>query len=479
MKRQIEVMRVLDLQEKNKLIITKDIFRAYDIRGVYPEQINEDVYKIVGKAIGTYINNQNAGTEVCLCADGRLSSPTLKKSLMEGLISTGIDVVDIGLLPTPLLNYSLKNLNIKNGLMITGSHNPKNYNGIKMVVNNITLYGEYIKEIFEIADKGQFLYGQKGSIKNDSTILESYITKLIDTLDIDFNHTVSIDCGNGITGNVVRKIFDALKIKTKIINEKVDGNFPNHSPNPSDEKNLVELKKILSDSDSMIGFAYDGDGDRIAAVRKNGKVLWPDQLMIIFSKSILNKYQGAKIVYDIKCSKHLEKEIIKNGGVPILCRTGHSFIKKAIIDNQAALGGELSGHIFFADKWDGFDDGIYSSLRLLEILGKYQNIDEPLDKLPNTVITPEINIEFKGNNHFTFMELFVKLAKFENASIINIDGMKIIFENGWALIRCSNTSANLVLRFEADDGKSLRNIKNLVQEQINKVDDKIKINIIE
>jgi len=462
-------------QVKPKLTISKDIFRAYDIRGIYPNQLNEDSSFLIGKSIGTKVNATQI-KKICVCMDGRLSSPKLKEYLIKGLISSGINVIDIGELPTPLLYFSLYHLNIHNGVMITGSHNPKDHNGLKVIINNKTLFGEHIKELMDLINDNNLISNQNnGVVEKNNKILEAYIDKIKSNIKIKNPMNVSLDCGNGVTGRVVRKIFDSLNISTNIINEKVDGEFPNHPPDPLKEKNLEQIKKNIIKYSTDIGFAYDGDGDRVNVIKKNGEILWPDQLLIIFARDILKRNAGSKIVFDIKCTSHLKDEIIKNKGVPILSRTGHSFIKNRIIEEKAILGGEMSGHIFFADKWDGFDDGIYASIRLLEILSFSNQPELLLDDLPKSISTPEINIPFKGNNHFTFMELFVKLAKFENAEIIDIDGLKIIYPDGWGLIRCSNTTSDIILRFEADTEETLNKIKKIIKDNILKVDKGINI----
>ena len=456
--------------------INKDIFRAYDIRGIYPDDLNEETFLLIGKAIGKQIATNSVKSDVCVCMDGRLSGPSLKENLIKGLISMGINVIDIGMLPTPLLYYSLKQLDVSNGLMITGSHNPSNYNGIKMVINNKTLFDSHIKDIYKSIITDKFINNLPlGKLTANNTILQKYINDILDDIRIKSTLKICIDCGNGITGAITRKVFDSLNLDFEIIHENVDGHFPNHPPDPTNEKNLSDLKDNIMKNNADIGFAYDGDGDRICVVTKEGIVLWPDQLLMLYSKSILEKDPGGKIVYDIKCSKHVEEEIIKNSGIPILSRTGHSYIKKAIIEENALLGGEMSGHIFFADRWGGFDDGIYASIRLLEMISDNGGNLDILNRLPISITTPEINIPFKGNNHFTFMDLFAKLAKFDNASIIDIDGLKIVYPNCWGLIRCSNTTSNLVLRFEADDNDAMLNIKSRVKEQMLKVDSKLKL----
>ncbi len=473
--KQTEAKAALVLRVKNKLKIQSAIFRAYDIRGEYPSQINKDVFFLLGQVIGAKVNNAGTGL-ICVCMDGRLSSNELKNSLIEGLLSTGNDVIDIGMLPTPLLYFALHHLKIANGLMITGSHNPKNYNGIKIVLNNKTLFGDDIFELYTDINKDIVIKNiQKGILKKENNILDSYIKSVKAHIKIISNLKIIIDCGNGVTGKVIKEIFNNLNIEIEVINEKVDGEFPNHSPDPTNINNLNQLKKKMKECNADIGLAYDGDGDRIIVIDKYLNIIWPDQLLMIFSKNILENKPGNKIVYDVKCSKHLENIIIENKGTPILSRTGHSFIKESIIKNNAILGGEMSGHIFFNDKWFGFDDGIYASLRFLEICSSYDELQSVINDLPKSITTPEINIKFEGNNHFTFMDLFVKLTKFEGAEIVNIDGMKIIYSFGWGLIRCSNTSSNLVLRFEADDEKSLNKIKTIMKNAMLKIDKNLDI----
>ena len=456
--------------------IKKHIFRAYDIRGIYPIDLNEEAFSLIGQALGKRITENSTTPKVCVCMDGRVSGPTLKRSLVKGLTKMGVDVIDIGMLPTPLLYYSLKKLNIDNGLMITGSHNPASYNGIKMVINKKTLFDDHILDIYKSILIDNFDdHTDEGKIISNNTILENYIKDIKDDIRIESKLRICIDCGNGVTGAVTRKIFNSLNVNFEIIYEDVDGNFPNHPPDPTNEENLSDLKKRIIDNNADFGFAYDGDGDRICVVTSDGKILWPDQLLMLYSRSILKKSPKGKIVYDIKCSKHVEKEITKYGGVPILSRTGHSFIKKAIIEENALLGGEMSGHIFFADRWGGFDDGIYASIRFLEMISDNDDKLDILTTLPISITTPEINIPFNGNNHFTFMDLFAKLSKFNDASIIDIDGLKIIYPDCWGLVRCSNTTSNLVLRFEADSKEAMVNIQSRFREEMLKIDNKLKL----
>ena len=462
------------LRGKDRLLISKDIFRAYDIRGKYPEEINSDVFHQIGLALATKISSKNSDP-VIICRDGRISSKELADSLVDALVKCGIRVIDIGELPTPLMNFSLHKLRIKNGLMITGSHNPKNYNGVKMVIDNLTIYGEYIQELYNLIEKKEFAKkDKKGSYLKNTSIANNYIQYVKENINIESNLKVVIDCGNGITGPLVNDICESFRLNYKIINESVDGNFPNHPPDPTNPENLKQIKKVLQESKADIGIAFDGDGDRMILVKSDGQIIWPDQLMIIFSNKILKSQKG-KIVFDIKCSKYLNESILKNGGDPIVSRTGHSFIKKSMAENNAILGGEMSGHIFFNDKWFGFDDGVYAFLRIMEILSNEKECNKIFDDLPQSMTTPEIAIEFKENNHFTFMNKFVKLAEFDNCQKIDIDGLKVIYDDGWGLIRCSNTTSCVVLRFEADNKNSMNRIKSKFRDAMLKIDKNLQI----
>ena len=462
------------LRGKDRLLISKDIFRAYDIRGKYPEEVNSDVFNQIGLALATKISSKNSDP-VIICRDGRISSKELADSLVDALVKCGVRVIDIGELPTPLMNFSLHKLRIKNGLMITGSHNPKNYNGVKMVIDNLTIYGEHIQELYNLIEKKEFVKkDKKGSCLKNTSIANNYIQYVKENINIENNLKVVIDCGNGITGPLVNDICESFSLNYKIINESVDGNFPNHPPDPTNPDNLKQIKKVLQESKADIGIAFDGDGDRMILVKNDGQIIWPDQLMIIFSNKILKSQKG-KIVFDIKCSKYLSDSILKNGGDPIVSRTGHSFIKKSMAENNAILGGEMSGHIFFNDKWFGFDDGVYAFLRIMEILSNEKECNKIFDDLPQSMTTPEIAIEFKGNNHFTFMNKFVKLAEFDNCQKIDIDGLKVIYDDGWGLIRCSNTTSCVVLRFEADNKNSMNRIKSKFRDAMLKIDKNLEI----
>ena len=453
--------------------MNENIFRAYDIRGIYPKDLNEDIAYKIGLALSRKINEPKAVVAI----DGRLSGPKIKRSLINGLIDNGVDVIDCGAIPTPMLYFATKTLCIPNGFMITGSHNPKEYNGIKMIVDGNPLFD---KDIYELRDwikhnKMQAHHGKVGTVNICTDISSKYIARIHDDLSINISQKIIIDCMNGVTGNVIKDIVNSFNISSDLINEKVDGNFPNCHPDPTKEENLKTLKEKIKSTDAKYGVAFDGDGDRLVIIRNNGNVIWPDELMILFSKSILSKSTNAKIVFDVKCTRNLRTTIENSGGIAIESRTGHSFIKQTIQKEGAKLGGEMSGHIFFNDKWYGFDDGIYVFLRFLEILSNDPNMIEELMELPKTHVTPEIDIDFPKDNHFKFIEAFKKKSVFTNYTVSDLDGIKISNSESWGLIRASNTSPKITLRFESLSEKGLISIKNEIKNAILEIDNTLEL----
>ena len=453
--------------------MNENIFRAYDIRGIYPKDLNEDIAYKIGLALSRKINEPKAVVAI----DGRLSGPKIKRSLINGLIDNGVDVIDCGAIPTPMLYFATKTLCIPNGFMITGSHNPKEYNGIKMIVDGNPLFD---KDIYELRDwikhnKMQAHHGKVGTVNICTDISSKYIARIHDDLSINISQKIIIDCMNGVTGNVIKDIVNSFNISSDLINEKVDGNFPNCHPDPTKEENLKTLKERIKSQNAKYGVAFDGDGDRLVIIRNNGNVIWPDELMILFSKSILSKSTNAKIVFDVKCTRNLRTTIENSGGIAIESRTGHSFIKQTIQKEGAKLGGEMSGHIFFNDKWYGFDDGIYVFLRFLEILSNDPNMIEELMELPKTHVTPEIDIDFPKDNHFKFIEAFKKKSVFTNYTVSDLDGIKISNSESWGLIRASNTSPKITLRFESLSEKGLISIKNEIKNAILEIDNTLEL----
>jgi len=453
--------------------MNENIFRAYDIRGIYPKDLNEDIAYKIGFALSWRINEPKAVVAI----DGRLSGPKIKRSLINGLIDNGVDVIDCGAIPTPMLYFATKTLCIPNGFMITGSHNPKEYNGIKMIVDGNPLFD---KDIYELRDwikhnKMQAHHGKVGTVNICTDISSKYIARIHDDLSINISQKIIIDCMNGVTGNVIKDIVNSFNISSDLINEKVDGNFLNCHPDPTKEENLKTLKEKIKSTNAKYGVAFDGDGDRLVIIRNNGNVIWPDELMILFSKSILSKSTNAKIVFDVKCTRNLRTTIENSGGIAIESRTGHSFIKQTIRKEGAKLGGEMSGHIFFNDKWYGFDDGIYVFLRFLEILSNDPNMIEELMELPKTHVTPEIDIDFPKDNHFKFIEAFKKKSVFTNYTVSDLDGIKISNSESWGLIRASNTSPKITLRFESLSEKGLISIKNEIKNAILEIDNTLEL----
>ncbi len=464
----------MDRQEKNNLKINKNIFRAYDIRGKYPEELNADNVYLIAKALGKTIKDKNRDP-VLICRDGRLSSSELKDAIAKGINDSGLDTIDIGELPTPLLNFAIHHSKIRNGLMITGSHNTKEYNGIKIVIDNMTLFGEHITELYDLISTDSLPNTKLSATSlKDEAVKDNYLEALQLQFNLKIQEKIVVDCGNGVTGNVMRDLKTKFNLNMTILNEEIDGNFPNHSPDPTNPENLKQLINEVRGNNADFGVAFDGDGDRIVLVSDDGSIIWPDQMMMIFSEDILKSRKGS-IVFDVKCTRNLEEVIKKNGGMPIISRTGHSYIKKSIRENSALLGGEMSGHIFFNDDWFGFDDGIYTFMRMLKIISKNDSVRDMFKQLPDSVSTHELSIEFADNKHFTFMDKFVKLPEFNSVNKIEIDGLKLIFKDGWGLIRCSNTTPCIVLRFEADNKKALLRIQSKVKSAMLKVDKNLKV----
>tara|TARA_B100000925_G_scaffold272155_1_gene235900 strand:+ start:453 stop:1826 length:1374 start_codon:yes stop_codon:yes gene_type:complete len=448
--------------------VNSEIFRAYDIRGIVDEALTEESIFYIGKALGSYILSE--GRDSLLTArDGRISGPRLMDNLQKGVMSSGCNVIDIGEAPTPLLYFSTFRTNISDGVMLTGSHNPKNYNGLKIVINRKSMTSEKIKKIKLMIEEDNFSngIGKKSSLD----VKEDYLKELKNKIKVDSKLKVCLDCGNGVGGIIAPKAFKLFNLEIVELYSEVDGNFPNHHPDPSNPKNLQDLQEKVLETSSDIGIALDGDGDRVGLVDNKGNIIFPDIYMMLLAENLLKKYNEGNIVFDVKCSKNLEK-IIKNfNGTPIMSRTGHSYIKSKIIETDALLGGEMSGHIFFNDDWYGFDDGIYSALRIIEILSKQKKTSyEVFDSYPNFFSTPEINLKVAEQEKFNIIEELKPLIQSEKYHSIDIDGIRLENKSSWGLIRASNTSPNLVLRFEGKTKKDLKEIKNYFKEILSKIE---------
>lgn len=442
------------------LVIKQSIFKAYDIRGVVATDLDDEVVIAIGQAIGTA--SIHAGERnIVVARDGRLSSPHLCDMLIDGLKKSGCVVADIGMTPTPMLYFATKTTAASSGIMITGSHNPPEYNGFKIVVANKTLSGDDIQQLYQTIIRNNFESGVGSSNKID--IKDNYLEAILGDINLSRPLKVAIDCGNGVAGAVAPELYQKMGLTLVPLFCEVDGNFPNHHPNPSDEKNLVDLQNAVALNNCDIGLAFDGDGDRLGLVDNKGNVIWADRQMILYSQDILSRNPGATIIFDVKCSNLLPKMITEFGGKAIMNKTGHSFIKARMQAENALLAGEMSGHIFFKERWYGFDDALYTGARLLEILSKSkQTCAEIFADLPNSINTPEINLHFnQQGDQFKAMERLVDCLEpdtFE-AEITDIDGIRADFKQGWGLVRPSNTTPCLVLRFEADTEVILADIQ--------------------
>ncbi len=453
------------------MAITESIFREYDIRGEYPNQINEDVVKKIGFAISHKCIDLGID-EICVGRDGRISGKLLLDALIEGIIESGINVFNIDLATSPLLYYAAKKNKNKSGVMITGSHNPKNHNGIKLVINDNPVSG---KEILSLINKGKPSSNSLGNVK-EINIKDSYIKEVVDSSKINNNIKVVIDCGNGAAGFIAPELYKKLGCEVIELYSEVDGNFPNHHPDPGKIDNLKDLINEVRKQKADLGLAFDGDGDRVGLVTDKGDIVFPDKIMMMLCKDILSMKKGS-VIFDVKCSNALIKIIEKSGGTPIMSPTGHFHIKNGIKKYNPLLAGEMSGHIFFNDKWYGFDDGHYSGVRIIEMISKENvSISEMNEKLPILYSTPELNIDVTDDNKFKIIEKFSKNCQLDGEKI-TIDGLRINFQNGWGLLRASNTTPKLVLRFEGDSSESLTSIKESFLNELSRICPEIDINL--
>ncbi|MGV6850660.1 MAG: phosphomannomutase/phosphoglucomutase [bacterium] len=444
--------------------VTKEIFRAYDIRGVIDKTLSKEVAYSIGQAIGSEAIERGVA-EVVVGRDGRLSGPSLVQGLTEGLISTGINVIDIGQVPTGVLYYATHQLKTGSGVMVTGSHNPPNYNGFKIMLGGQTLSGEGIYALYERINENKLVSGRGGV--QEMNLLQDYVEEIADDIQLDEPLKVVIDCGNGVGGIIAEELFNEIGAETIPLYCDVDGEFPNHHPDPSVPENLQDLILSVQQLGADIGLAFDGDADRLGVVTRDGDIIYPDRLMMLYADDVLSRNPGATIIFDVKCTGKLAPRILHNGGSPLMWKTGHSFIKGKMQETEALLAGEMSGHIFFKERWYGFDDGLYAGARLLEILAQEDRPPtEILNELPDGCSTPELKVEMQEGENFAFMDDFVNRASFKGSRVTKIDGIRADFNDGWGLIRCSNTTPVLVLRFEADNEEALERIKNKFKQQM-------------
>jgi phosphomannomutase/phosphoglucomutase len=438
--------------------VAPEIFKAYDIRGIVDKTLTVEAVELIGKALGTTARKKGV-TKFVIGRDGRLSGPKLSQALARGLNAVGVDVIDVGVVATPMVYFATHQFKTGSGAMVTGSHNPPEYNGLKMMIAGETLAAEAIQDLRKVVEAGDFPSGSGKTETQD--IRAAYLDRITSDVKLARPMTIAIDCGNGSPGSVAPELFRRLGCKVIELFCEVDGHFPNHHPDPSKPENLEDIQETLATSDAEVGLAFDGDGDRLGVVTKGGKIIYPDRQLMLFAEDVLKRNAGAQIIFDVKCTRNLFPWIRERGGQPLMWKTGHSLIKSKLRETGAPLAGEMSGHIFFKDRWYGFDDGLYAGARMLELLSREKDPSKRLESLPDSISTPELNVplEREGENHKLIGEL-QKSAKFEGATSVNtIDGLRVEYPDGFGLMRASNTTPVLVLRFEADSEAAIKRIR--------------------
>lgn len=455
--------------------VKPEIFRACDIRGVVGKTLTENVAYLIGLSFGTLAQHQDQN-RVVVGRDGRHSGAMLVKALSDGLMASGCDVIDLGQVPTPLVYFATHELKTGTGIMVTGSHNPPDYNGFKMMLAGDTLAEDQIQALLFAIQTETFQYGD--GAYEECALIERYIKRVQKDIHLQRSLKVVIDCGNGVAGVLAEQLFTALGCEVIPLFCDVDGNFPNHHPDPGQPANLQDIIQVVKAEKADCGIAFDGDGDRLGLVTNEGEIVWPDRLMMLFSQDLLSRAPGSRIIFDVKCSKHLEDRIRQFGGEPIMYKTGHSLIKRKMKEVNAQLCGEMSGHFFFKERWYGFDDACYAAARMLEILSKYPvttSIASLFKDLPDSINTPEINISIDEEKKFSFIERLKNEHSFSEAKIITVDGIRVEFIDGWGLVRASNTTPCLVMRFEAHDQSALSRIQTDFKEVILRIAPELKL----
>ncbi|MBK7004870.1 MAG: phosphomannomutase/phosphoglucomutase [Burkholderiales bacterium] len=437
--------------------LSPSIFKAYDIRGIVPSTINEDVARGLGRAFGTMAMQQGERT-VAVGRDGRLSGPGLADALMAGLQDAGVAVIDVGMVTTPMLYFAASTL-CKSGIQVTGSHNPKDYNGFKMVLGGRAIYGDDIQSLRRTMELDSWVL-QSGGSRRSVDVLADYTARIVGDIQLARPIKIVVDCGNGIAGASAPAILRAIGCEVTELFSEVDGNFPNHHPDPSKPENLRDLMAALKSGDAELGLAFDGDGDRLGIVTKDGNNIYPDRQMMLFAQDVLSRVPGGTILFDVKCSQRLAPTIEAAGGKALMFKTGHSLIKAKMREINSPLGGEMSGHIFFKERWYGFDDGTYAGCRLLEIVSRAPDAGVLLNALPTSFSTPELNVQCAEGEPHSVVEQLVAKAAFALPAVVNtIDGVRVDWPDGFGLIRASNTTPVLVLRFEGHTAAALERIQ--------------------
>jgi phosphomannomutase/phosphoglucomutase len=439
------------------------IFKAYDIRGIVDDTLTEDAAYSVGRALG-YLALSCGKNEAVVGRDGRLSGPRLSGALIDGLRDAGVNVVDLGMVATPLVYFATFLLGNGTGVQVTGSHNPPEYNGLKMMVAGETLYGDTIQSLLkwiqeERPSRRALPKVQRGHYRS-LNVWPDYLDNILSHISLVRPMKIVVDCGNGVAGLFAKKLYNALGCEVRELFCEVDGTFPNHHPDPAQPINLQDLIDCVKNSDAEIGLAFDGDGDRLGVVTKDGEIIYPDRQLILFARDVISRNPGAMVIYDVKCTRHVAKSVKVAGGEPLMWKTGHSLIKAKLKETGAPLAGEMSGHVFFKERWFGFDDGLYAGVRLLEILSRSDNPSEELNALPNSSNTPELHLETAEGVNFEVVKRLQAEGRFPTSESINtIDGVRVEYTDGFGLVRPSNTSPVVVMRFEADNSEALVRIQ--------------------
>lgn len=446
--------------------VKPEIFRAYDIRGIVGQNLTEAVVEVIGRAIGSEAVDRGVSA-LCIGYDGRHSSPGLAEALARGVMATGCNVIEIGAVPTPVLYFATHQLATGSGVMVTGSHNPANYNGLKIMLAGETLSGDAIQKLYDRIQDADFSAGQGDRSQED--VRRAYLDRIVGDIAVAAPLKVVVDAGNGIAGELGPLLLEELGCEVVPLYCEVDGDFPNHHPDPGKPENLQDLIARVRETGADIGLAFDGDGDRLGVVTNSGKIIWPDRLLMLFARDVVSRNPGADVLYDVKCSRRLAGVISEAGGRPIMWKSGHSLMKAKMKETGALLAGELSGHVFFGERWYGFDDGLYTAARLLEILGiEDRDSDEVFEDFPEDISTPELNVEVTESDKFAIIERLGQQADFGDGNISTIDGIRVDYTDGWGLCRASNTTPVLVLRFEAETEDALERIKSVFRAQLRK-----------
>jgi phosphomannomutase/phosphoglucomutase len=437
--------------------IPAEIFKAYDIRGIVDRNLTPQVVETIGRAIGSEALARGCD-RIAIGYDGRLSGPTLAAALARGIQGSGVDVIDVGRVTTPMVYFAAHHLKTRSGVAVTGSHNPPDYNGLKMVLGGETLAGEAIQKLRLRIEGNDFAHGAGRYSRQDIT--SDYIERIVGDVKLARPMKIIVDCGNGVPGAFAPVLYRRLGCEVIDLFCEVDGTFPNHHPDPSVPKNLQDVIDTLKSTDAEIGFAFDGDGDRLGVVTKNGRIVYPDRQLMLFAADVLKRNPGAEIIFDVKSTRNLFDWVRRHGGRPLMWKTGHSFIKKKLQETGAPLAGEMSGHIFFKERWYGFDDALYAGARLLELLSREPDLDATLEHLPDTVNTPELHLKLAEGENYALMDKLRQTARFDGArDVITIDGLRVEYADGFGLARPSNTTPVVVLRFEADNEPALKRIQ--------------------